>query len=170
MTVPQTYAAAMKPGITADLIFPDRPGKSYTATLDSTSSAIDTGTRTLLAQLVIDNRNGELLPGAYAEVHFKLPPADAGQSFKLPANVLLFRSDGLHVGTVDGNNHVVLKEVQIGRDYGSDIEIVHGLTADDNVILSPPDSLANGVAVRVSGAKSQDPLPQTPKPEKVARS
>jgi RND family efflux transporter MFP subunit len=165
VTVPQTYAAAMKPGITADLVFPDRPGKSYTATLDSTSSAIDTGTRTLLAQLVIDNKNGELLPGAYAEVHFKLPPETAGQSFKLPANVLLFRSDGLHVGTVDANNHVVLKEVQIGRDYGSDIEIVHGLTADDNVILSPPDSLANGVAVRVSA-----PKPQSAKPEKVAKS
>ena len=160
VTVPQTYAAAMTKGITADLAFPDRPGKSYTATLDSTSSAIDTGTRTLLAQLVIDNKNGELLPGAYAEVHFKLPPDTAGQSFKLPANVLLFRSDGLHVGTVDANNHVVLKEVQIGRDYGSDIEIIHGLTADDNVILSPPDSLASGVAVRVAA----------PKPAKVARS
>jgi hypothetical protein len=94
-----------------------------------------------------------------------LPPETAGQSFKLPANVLLFRSDGLHVGTVDANNHVVLKEVQIGRDYGSDIEIVHGLSADDNVILSPPDSLSNGVAVRVSAAK-----PQGPKPEKVAKS
>jgi RND family efflux transporter MFP subunit len=160
VTVPQTYAAAMNPGITAELVFPDRPGKSYTATLDSTSNAIDTATRTLLAQLVIDNKNGELLPGAYAEVHFKLPPETVGQSFKLPANVLLFRSDGLHVGTVDANNHVVLKEVQIGRDYGSDIEIVHGLSAEDNVILSPPDSLANGVAVRVSAAK----------PEKVAKS
>lgn len=165
VTVPQTYAAAMKTGITAELIFPDRPGKSYTATLDSTSSAIDTGTRTLLAQLVIDNRNGELLPGAYAEVHFKLPPDTAGQSFKLPANVLLFRSDGLHVGTVGADNHVVLKEVQIGRDYGSDIEIIHGLTADDNVILSPPDSLANGVAVRVAA-----PAPESPKPAKVAKS
>jgi hypothetical protein len=66
---------------------------------------------------------------------------------------------------VDANNHVVLKEVQIGRDYGSDIEIIHGLTADDNVILSPPDSLADGVSVRVSAPKSQ-----SPKPEKVAKS
>jgi RND family efflux transporter MFP subunit len=163
VTVPQTYSAAMKPGITAELIFPDRPGKSYTATLESTSSAIDQSTRTLLAQLGIDNKNGELLPGAYAEVHFKLPPEDAGLSFKLPANVLLFRSDGLHVGTVDADNHVVLKPVQIGRDYGSDIEIVHGLTADDNVILSPPDSLKDGIAVRVA-------TPAAPKTEKVAQS
>jgi len=163
VTVPQTYAAAMKAGLTAELVFPDRPGKTYTATLDSTSSAIDQSTRTLLAQLIIDNKNGELLPGAYAEVHFKLPAADAGQSFKLPANVLLFRSDGLHVGTVDANNHVVLKPVEIGRDYGSDIEIVHGLSAEDNVIVSPPDSLKDGIAVRVA-------TPAAPKSEKVAQS
>jgi RND family efflux transporter MFP subunit len=161
VTVPQTYSASMKPGLKADLVFPDRPGKTYIATLDSTSSAIDASTRTLLAQLVIDNKNGELLPGAYAEVHFKLPPGAAGPSFKLPANVLLFRSDGLHVGVVDANNHVVLKTVEVGRDYGSDIEIVHGLSADDNVILSPPDSLTDGIAVR---------LATPPKAERVAKS
>jgi len=162
VTVPQTYAASMKPGLKADLVFPDRPGKVYTATLDSTSSAIDTQTRTLLAQLVIDNKNGELLPGAYAEVHFHLPPGvTGGPIFKLPANTLLFRSDGLHVGTVDANNHVVLKTVEVGRDYGSDIEIVHGLNADDNVILSPPDSLTDGIAVR---------LATPPKAERVAKS
>jgi RND family efflux transporter MFP subunit len=161
VTVPQTYAASMTPGLKADLLFPDRPGKVYTAILDSTSSAIDASTRTLLAQLVIDNRNGELLPGAYAEVHFKLPPGAAGPSFKLPANVLLFRSDGLHVGVVDANNHVVLKTVEVGRDYGSDIEIVHGLSPDDNVILSPPDSLTDGVVVR---------LATPPKAERVAQS
>jgi RND family efflux transporter MFP subunit len=163
VSVPQTYAAAMKPGLTADLAFPDRPGKTYTATLDSTSSAIDASTRTLLAQLVIDNKNGELLPGAYAEVHFKLPPGAGGASYKLPANVLLFRSDGLHVGTVDANNHVVLKSVEVGRDYGQDIEIVHGLNADDNVILSPPDSLTDGINVRVA-------TPAAAKSERVAQS
>jgi RND family efflux transporter MFP subunit len=156
VSVPQTYAAAMKPGITADLEFPDRPGKTYTAALDSTSSAIDTATRTLLAQLVIDNSKGELLPGAYAEVHFKLPPGAAGESYKLPANVLLFRGDGMHVGVVGPNDKVVLKSVEVGRDYGSDVEIVHGLEATDNVILSPPDSLADGVQVHVVSPKTQE--------------
>jgi RND family efflux transporter MFP subunit len=160
VSVPQTYAAAMHPGLHADLQFPDRPGKTYVATLDSTSSAIDVSTRTLLAQLVIDNRSGELLPGAYAEVHFKLPAAAGTVSLKVPANVLLFRSDGLRVGTVDANNHVVLKAVEVGRDYGSDVEIVRGLETNDKVILSPPDSLTDGLSVRVASAA---------KPKRVAK-
>jgi len=156
VSVPQTYAAAMKQGLQAELLFPDRPGKTYTALLDSTSSAIDTGTRTLLAQLVIENGNRELLPGAYAEVHFKLPPGTGGESYKLPANVLLFRGDGMHVGVVGANNKVVLKPVEVGRDYGSDIEIINGLGPNDNVILSPPDSLTDGVTVHVTTPKAQE--------------
>ncbi|MDB6092257.1 MAG: efflux transporter periplasmic adaptor subunit [Gammaproteobacteria bacterium] len=158
--VPQTYAAAMKAGLAAELQFPDRPGRTYAARLESTSSAIESASRTLLAQLSVDNQNGELLPGAYVEVHFKLPAGVAGESFKLPANVLLFRGDGLHVATVDASQHVVLKPVTIGRDYGSDVEIIQGLDADDNVILSPPDSLVNGAGIRVA----------TPKPGQVTQS
>jgi len=148
--VPQTYAALMKPGITADLVFPDRPGKIYTAKLDSTSSAIEQATRTLLAQLSVENKNNELLPGAYSEVHFKLPVGASNESFKLPANVLLFRGDGMHVATVGDNGQVIMKAVTVGRDYGSDIEIVQGLRAEDKVILSPPDSLTDGVNVHVA--------------------
>jgi len=148
--VPQTYAAMMAPGLTAELVFPDRPGKVYTAKLDSTSSAIDQATRTLLAQLSVDNKSNELLPGAYSEVHFKLPAGATSAAFKVPANVLLFRGDGMHIATVGDKGQVVMKAVTIGRDYGSDIEIVQGLSADDKVILSPPDSLTDGANVRVA--------------------
>jgi RND family efflux transporter MFP subunit len=146
--VPQTYAALMQPNLTADVEFPDRPGVKYTATLASTSGAIDTTSRTLLAQLLIDNAKHELLPGAYVEVHFALPPA-LRNSLKLPSNVLLFRGDGLHVATVDAQGLVSLKPVAVGRDFGSDIEIVSGVDAADDVILSPPDSLTAGTTVRV---------------------
>jgi len=153
--VPQTYAALMQPGLSADLIFPDRPGKHYTGKVDRSADAIDSMTRTLLVQLLVDNEQRELLPGAYSEVHFQLPPGAGGVSYKLPANVLLFRGDGLHVATVDAQHHVVLKTIAIGRDYGSDIEVVQGLGPDDQVILSPPDSLLEGALVRVINPNSK---------------
>jgi RND family efflux transporter MFP subunit len=150
--VPQTYAAMMQPGLTAELVFPDRPGRKYTAKVDNTSSAIDQASRTLLTQLIVENKNSELFPGAYAEVHFSLPVGATNEAYKLPANVLLFRGDGMHVATVGANGQVVMKPVTVGRDYGSDIEIVQGLTANDKVILSPPDSLTDGVTVHVAAA------------------
>lgn len=152
--VPQTYAGLMQPNLEADVQFPDKPGATYKAKLERTSSALDATSRTLLAQLIVDNAKNELLPGGYAEVHFNLPASVAGSSFKLPANVLLFRGDGLQVATVDAQNRVALRQVTIGRDYGSDIEIVHGLSATDNVILSPPDSLVDRAQVRVAGSGS----------------
>ncbi len=147
--VPQSDAAAMRAGLIAHLRFPDRPGRTYAARVDTTSSAIDTATRTLMVELIVDNENGELLPGAYTEVHFDLPADAAGESWKLPANVLLFRGDGLHVATVGADDRVVMKPVTIGRDFGSAIEIVAGLSGSDQVILSPPDSLTDGAVVRV---------------------
>ena len=147
--VPQAFAPQMGPQTTAQVSFPDRPGVTFTARMDSTANAIDSTTNTLLVQLKVDNANGELLPGAYADVHFKVSPGAQGLSLLLPANTLLFRSDGIHVATVDANEHVVLKTIIIGRDYGSAIEVVHGLTPQDNVILSPPDSLIDHDRVRV---------------------
>jgi RND family efflux transporter MFP subunit len=147
--VPQEDAADMKSGLQAELHMPDRPGVTYEASVAATAHAITPATRTLMVELLVDNAKGELLPGAYAEVHFHLPPTDAGHSFLLPANVLLFRGDGLHVATVDAKDRVVLKPVIVGRDYGSKVEIVSGLSVEDHVILSPPDSLVDGTIVRV---------------------
>jgi RND family efflux transporter MFP subunit len=147
--VPQDYAAAIRPGLSAELRFPGRPRESFQARVDTTSRAIDPATRTLMVELIVDNETGELLPGAYTEVHFDLPASAGGPSFELPANVLLFRGDGLHVATVGPDDRVVMKPVSIGRDFGSAVEIVTGLKASDQVILNPPDSLTDGVAVHV---------------------
>ena len=157
--VPQSYAAQLQPEITAEVRFPDRPGNTYTARLDRTSNAIDTASRTMLAQLLVDNVKHELLPGSYAEVTFKLPGTSSA-SLRLPANVLLFRGDGLSVATVNAQSQVVMKPVQLGRDYGSEVEVIHGLTIEDNVIVSPPDSIMERSTVRIvkaekdSGVKS----------------
>ncbi len=150
--VPQTYAAQLKIGLTATVDFPDRPGQHYSARLERTSNALDGTSRTLLAQLVVDNAKNELLPGAYAEVAFKLPPEAGVTALKLPANVLLAGADGLRVATVDASGKVEIKGVTLGRDFGSDIEILDGLTATDHVILSPPDSIVSGTKVHVAQA------------------
>ena len=146
--VPQIYAAQLRPDITAEVRFPDRPGITYSARLDRPATAIDSTSRTMLAQLYVDNVKNELLAGSYAEVKFKLPGAES-PSLRLPANVLLFRADGLSVATVNKDNRVQMKSIELGRDYGAEVEVIHGLTADDNVILSPPDSIMESLPVRI---------------------
>lgn len=147
--VPQSYAAQMKPDLMAEVLFPDRPGQTYSAKLERTSNAIDAESRTLLAQLIVDNSKNELLPGAYAEVHFQLPSL-GGSALRIPANTLLTRGDGLKVATIDGQGKVVMKTVTLGRDFGSDLEVVGGLDANDRLIVNPPDSLTESTAVRVA--------------------
>jgi RND family efflux transporter MFP subunit len=148
--VPQSYAAAMTSSLSAQVEVPDRPSQRYPAQLASTSHAIDAATNTLLVQLTVDNGRGELLPGSYGQVHFKLP-ANA-TIFKVPANTLLFRGEGTLVATVNDGHHVVLKPVVMGRDYGQTVEVVSGLDATDRIVLSPPDSLVDGAQVSVTAA------------------
>ena len=147
--VPQNYAAATRVGLDAEVRFPDRPGATYPAKLERTSGAIDTASRTLLVQLAVDNAKGELLPGAYAEVHFKVPQSADASVVRIPANTLLFRGDGLRVATfVDGK--VVMKPVTLGRDFGTEVEVVSGLTAEDRLIVAPPDSITDATRVRIA--------------------
>jgi multidrug efflux pump subunit AcrA (membrane-fusion protein) len=115
--------------------------------LSRTSDAIDVASRTLLTEIDVDNQQGELLPGSYAEVHLKLPTPTS--TLKLPVNALIFRTEGLQVATVNGN-HVRFVPVVAGRDFGNEIEIVSGLTGSEHVVVNPPDSLGDGVEVRVA--------------------
>lgn len=146
--VPQNYAALMQPGLNAELKFPDRPGLSYKAMLARTANAIDPASRTLLVELAVNNRSGALLPGSYAEVHFSVPSGTA-QAFRIPANTLMFRGDGLRVATVSSDHRVLLRSVTLGRDFGTEVEVLAGLAADDNIVVSPSDSLADSIEVRV---------------------
>ena len=154
--VPEAYAAVTSPGLVAELRFAEQPLKTYTAKTVRTSNALDPALRTLQVELQLDNENHEIFPGAYAEVHFKLP-ANA-ESLRLPANTVLFRAAGLQVATVDDHKRVKLKSIVQGRDFGNTIEVLSGLAADDVVILNPSDSLTDGAPVRIATppAKSKD--------------
>ena len=149
-SVPQSYSAEIHPRLAAALVFADRPGKRYEAEVTSTARALDASSRTLQVELQIDNSRGELLPGSYAQVHFDLHGASS--SLRVPANAVLFRSQGLLVAVVDPQHHAHLRPITQGRDFGREIEVLSGVAPDDNLIVNPPDSLTEGAEVRVIGA------------------
>jgi len=156
--VPQIYTATVKRGLKLDLTFPEYPGKAFQGTLVRTADAIDPVTRTLLVEIDVDNRNGALMPGALAQVHFKAP--EGQPTFIVPAAALIFRREGLQLGTVvQGSNGPVahLVPVTIGEDDGATVQITTGLRAGDKVIQDPPDSLIEGekVSPRSSDSASQ---------------
>jgi RND family efflux transporter MFP subunit len=146
--VPELYAAAAKPGLEAELHFAEQVNKKYLAQTVRTSNVLDPALRTLQVELQLDNANREVFPGAYAEVHFKL--AGNAESLRLPSNTVLFRAAGLQVATVDGSQHIKLKSIVQGRDFGSTIEVLSGIEANDKVVINPPDSITDGVSVRLA--------------------
>ena len=147
VNVPESYSQAAKPGLTADLVLSEFPGRRFPGTLVRTANAIDQTTRTLLVEIRVNNPTGTLLSGAYAEVHLKLPTAT--NSFILPVNTLLFRSEGLRVAVVGDGKHAELKPVTLGHDFGSEVEVIAGLTGNELVIINPPDSIVSGEEVRI---------------------
>jgi len=148
VSVPQSYAGEIHSGLTADLVFADRPGKRYQAAVVSTARALDASSRTLQVELQIDNGGGELLPGSYAQVHFDLRGASA--SLRIPVNAVLFRAQGLLVATVDSTNHAHLHPITQGRDFGQEIEVLSGVDPEDTLIVNPPDSISDGMLVRIA--------------------
>jgi RND family efflux transporter MFP subunit len=152
VNVPQDYSRNAKPGLIADLTFPDLPGKRVQAKLVSTSDAIDPSSRTLLVQFEVDNSSGELLPGAYAALHLKLPAGSS--SYIVPATSLMFRSEGLRLATVNDNKAALLP-VTVGRDFGTEVEIISGLTGNESIIVNPLDSLLSGQQVRISQSTAE---------------
>jgi RND family efflux transporter MFP subunit len=148
--VPEVYSLAARSGGTADLTLDEYPGETFHGTLVRNSNSIDLATRTLLVEVDVDNARGRLMPGAYVQVHLKLP--EGTRSLVVPANALLFRREGLQVGVVrDGKAELV--RVTPGHDYGVSMEILSGLQPTDDLILSPSDSLTSGTPVHIGGSK-----------------
>lgn len=151
VAVPENDAPAIRVGSKATVTLDEYPGQVFHGTLMRTDSAINQTSRTLTVEVDVDNADGKLLPGAYAFVHFMLPGRT--QTVTIPANTLLFRSEGLRVGVVRKGN-AELVPITIGRDYGDKVEVISGLKASDEVILNPSDSLVSGTKVRVNAKKT----------------
>jgi RND family efflux transporter MFP subunit len=147
VAVPEVYSRAARMGSTATLALDEFPSQTFHGTIARTSESIDMASRTLNTEIDVDNPTGQLLPGAYVHVHLKLPSQT--RSLTIPANTLLFRSEGLRVGVVR-NSRAQLIPITIGVDYGATVQVTSGLTPADQVIVNPSDSLIGGTPVRVT--------------------
>ena len=145
--VPESDAAGIVTGQTATLTTPASPGRSFSAKVTTTSEAISTVSRTLLAELELDNAQNQILPYSYGEL--SLPDNHTPPTLTLPANTMLFRAQGLQVGVVLPDDTVELRPVQVGRDSGQTFEILGGVTPADRVVINPSDSLVSGTKVRI---------------------
>ena len=155
VSVPQVYARSAQPDTPADITVQELPGQKFNGRVARTAQSIDPNSRTLLVEIDLDNPKETILPGSFAQVHLKLPTS--ATTFRLPVNALIFRSEGLRVATVkDGT--VSLLPIVLGRDFGSTVEVVSGLTGAESIVVNPPDSLAEGQRVNVA------PEPQQKRP------
>jgi RND family efflux transporter MFP subunit len=151
VNVPQVYSPDAKDGTIATLTLPQYPGKNFEGKLVRSSDAVDPATRTLLAEVDVPNKGGELLPGSYTEVH--LHTSNPAPALIVPVSALILGTDGLHLGVVDSNSVAHLVRVTSGRDMGSTVEILNGLDPHARVITNPTDSITDGERVRVVTAQ-----------------
>lgn len=148
VNVPQEDAAHVVPGTRATLTLPQFPGRSFSGTVARTSGAIDPASRTLRVEVDLDNPDGTLMPGAFAQVRLMLQTDHPGLS--LPTNALLFRPQGVQVAVVDAQGVVQLRTVTLGRDFGMRVEIGSGLQGDEQVIVNPSDAISAGQTVHIN--------------------
>ena len=156
INVPESMAHQVAVGDKADLKFNEFPDRTIPGKVVRTAGAIDPTSRTLLTEVEVPNENGELFPGAYMQV--RLSTGASKQSLLLPANTLLFRPEGTMVGVVGADHKVKLKKIKIGKDLGTHLEIVQGLSPTDQVIVNPSSSLATGQTVKVQGSQDEKEL------------
>lgn len=147
VNVPQTYAQRVKPGQEVNVTQSELLGQVFKGQVARTSAAIDTSTRTMQIEVTLPNREGILMPGAYVQVSL---PLQASKALTIPTNALLIRGSGMSVATVDAQGRIALKLIRIGRNYGESVEVLEGVSLEDQLVLNPSDSLSNGDQVAIA--------------------
>ncbi len=150
-SVPQAYAPSIKVGMKAAITLQEFPGQQFIGEVARTADAIDPGTRTLNTEVDVPNRDGQLLPGSFGQVHFAT--GTSIPRITIPVNTMLFRAEGPRVAVVDANGKVHLHPITIGRDFGTTLEILGGVDPSDRIIVNPADSLEEGQQVHVAKAQ-----------------
>ena len=159
LNVPEMYSPSVRAGLGAFLELAQYPGQTFQGKVVRTAEAIDLTSRTLLTEVDVPNKGGQLFPGGYAQVHLQVKVA--ASRVQVPVNALLFRAEGLRAVVVDANHKTHLRQLTIGRDYGTSLEVLQGLEPADWIVLNPADSLEDGQEVRVKQVASPD-APATP--------
>jgi len=162
VNVPESAAPSIRPGLAAYLDLTQFPGRKFQGKVVRTAEAIDPATRTLLTEVDVPNKSGELLPGGYAQVHLNIQIG--GTRVQVPVNALLFRSEGLRAVVIDQNHKTHLQALTIGRDFGTSLEVLQGLTGNDWIVINPPDSLEDNQQVNVKEADVKFPVAPTGAP------
>ena len=162
VNVPQAYAQLVKQGQKVTVQQAELADRTFEGEVARTAGSIDTASRTMQVEITLPNRDGVLLPGAYVQV---MLPLEKGRSMTIPTNALMIRGEGLRVALVDAQNRIRLRPIKIGRNYGESIEVLEGVSAKDQLVLNPSDSLAEGDIVAVAPATK----PGAAKNEKVAQ-
>ncbi len=147
-SVPQAYAPYIKVGATTTVTLQEFPGQKFSARIARTAESIDPNTRTLLTEVDVPNKDGRLLPGSFGEVHFAV--GSNVDKVTIPVNAMLFRSEGARLAVIGSDNKVQLRPINIGKDYGATLEILGGVTTNEQVVINPPDSLEDGQVVNVA--------------------
>jgi RND family efflux transporter MFP subunit len=160
--VPQSFTAGLTVGMKATFEMPQYPGARFEATLSHISKSINQNSHSMQVELQADNAAGKFFGGSYCNVHFEIP-TDANL-VKVPSTALITGNQGTQIATLDSNDKVVLRNVQLGRDLGDSVEVLAGLSPADRIINNPPETLAAGDAVRVAQAASQATAPASPPP------
>jgi len=153
VSVPQSYAPSIHLGMKACLELSEFTGRNFCGQVARTANAIDPGTRTLLTEVDVPNPSGTLLPGSYAQVNFNVKLS--GQRLTLPINALLFRPEGTMAAVVGPDSRLNLKKIIIGRDFGASVEVLEGITPQDNIVINPPDALEQAQQVKVSAQNAE---------------
>jgi RND family efflux transporter MFP subunit len=153
VNVPEVYSEAIAGGVKATMEVASLSNRQFIGAVARTSHAIGMNSRTLLTEVDVPNPKGELFPGAYAQVHFHLSLKVV--PLVLPGNTILFQAQGPQAGVVNSQNHVELRKVTLGRDFGNRVEVLSGVSQQDAVIANPPDYLVDGMSVAV---QSQPPM------------
>jgi RND family efflux transporter MFP subunit len=161
-SVPQAYAPYIKVGAGATITLQEFPGQKFSAKVARTAESIDPVTRTLLTEVDVPNKDGRLYPGSFGEVHFKVG-SDVNK-VTVPVNTMLFRAEGPRLAVIGPDEKVQLRAINIGRDYGATLEILGGVSPEDQVVVNPADSLEDGQQVKVAQSAPGQPQPSPPLP------